>query len=286
MHHRILRQAVVALGLTLLVVGCSKSSPTSPGGGSNGGNGNGATVTSLAITGALAVAEGATSQLTATATMSNGTTQDVSSQATWTSSNTDVATVSGTGLLTALMAGTTDINAVYSGRSARVTVTVSAARFRLTVRANSVTALGTCDGVTQGLTKGEFAVRVRVVTAAGGSVTITNTGSYPGNPNNLLVYSLGKNQSRSLSGVTSFTLNGAAGQFARVQFNATEWDSQVVLIPPSTRWIHDSSMDDRSTQRTHSYGNGSFGGLGPQTLTIGNSSCGIRLNYTVTATRQ
>jgi len=285
MQHRILKQAVVVLGLALLIAGCDKSSPTNPNGGGNFGS-NGATVTSLAITGTLQVGEGETSQLTATATLSNGSSQDVSSQATWQSSNTSVATISGTGLLTALKAGTTDITAVYSGRTARVTVTVTTASYNVRVTTQSVTVLGTCDDFTQGSSQGEFAVRVRATIAGGGSNTLSETSSYPGNPSNPQGYKLAKGASQNISGARNYVLSGMSGQYVRVQFNATEWDTQIVIFPPSTRYVHDSSMDDRSTSRTHSYGNGTFGSLGPQTLTIGDSSCGIRLNYTVTASRR
>ena len=72
----------------------------------------------------------------------------------------------------------------------------------------------------------------------------------------------------------------------RVEFRATEWDEQIVLIPPSTRWIPDNDMNNRLGTRTHSYGNGTFGNLGPNTITIGSGGCQIRLNYDVTATRQ
>lgn len=286
MHHRILKQAVVVLGLALLVVGCDKSSPTNPNGGNGNVGSNGTTVTALAITGTFQVAEGDTSQLTATATLSNGSTQDVSSQATWQSSETSVATISGTGLLTALKAGTTDITAVYSGRTARVTVTVTTASYRVRVASQSVTVLGTCDDFTQGLGHGEFTVRVRATLANGNYYTLFQTSSYPGSPSNPHSLSIAKGASRSISGSRVLTLSGASGQFVRVEFRATEWDTQVVVFPPSTRNVHDGSMDDRSTVRTHSYRNGGFGFLGAQTLTIGNSSCGIRLNYTITAERQ
>lgn len=54
---------------------------------------------------------GETDQLHATATYDDGSTYDVTTTATWTSSNTAVATVSSSGLLTAYEAGTTTITA-------------------------------------------------------------------------------------------------------------------------------------------------------------------------------
>lgn len=88
------------IGLAASSFACSKSA-TSP-----------TTVGSVAVTG-TAPALGATAQFTAMATMSDGTTQDVTSQATWTSSNAGDATVSSTGLVTGVAAGSVAIQATY-----------------------------------------------------------------------------------------------------------------------------------------------------------------------------
>ena len=58
---------------------------------------------------------GSTRQFTATATYSNGSTMDISSQVTWTSSNTNIAAISSTGLVTGIADGTTNIIAAISG---------------------------------------------------------------------------------------------------------------------------------------------------------------------------
>jgi Big-like domain-containing protein len=72
------------------------------------------TVTAVAISGAASLTiAGQANQLTATATLSDGTTQDVTRSAAWHSSNVAVATISTTGLVTAMAAGTTTI----TGRS-------------------------------------------------------------------------------------------------------------------------------------------------------------------------
>ena len=76
----------------------------------------GATVSSVAVTGTNSFTEkGATAQLTATATLSNGTTENRTSTATWASDNTAVATVSSGGLVTALATGDATISATVSG---------------------------------------------------------------------------------------------------------------------------------------------------------------------------
>ena len=101
MHRTIL---AILCGTALFAIGCSSS--TSP-----------TTVSSLAVTGAAPVV-GATAQFTATATMADGTTQDVTTQAAWTSSNATVATVSSTGLVTGVAAGSASVAAVYQSVSA------------------------------------------------------------------------------------------------------------------------------------------------------------------------
>src|SRR5437016_6068864 len=55
--------------------------------------------------------------LTAAASMSDGTRQDITTQATWGSTNAAVATVTATGELTVLAAGETDIGAKYKDLS-------------------------------------------------------------------------------------------------------------------------------------------------------------------------
>ena len=69
----------------------------------------------------------ATQQLTATLNMSDETTQDVTSTATWTSSDEAVATVSTGGLVTAVAEGSATITAAASGQSGTCAVTVPAA---------------------------------------------------------------------------------------------------------------------------------------------------------------
>lgn len=84
-------------------------------------------VTSLAITpGNSTVRVGQTQQMTATATNSDGTTKDVSNTATWQSSNAGVASVSSTGLVTGLTAGSTTLTATLGTNSATTSLSVTA----------------------------------------------------------------------------------------------------------------------------------------------------------------
>jgi hypothetical protein len=67
---------------------------------------------------------GATQQLTVTAAFTNGTTQNVSASSAWISSVPTVATVSTTGLVTGITAGSTTITASFGGQSILLTVNV------------------------------------------------------------------------------------------------------------------------------------------------------------------
>jgi subtilisin family serine protease len=92
--------------LALLASGC--------GGGSGGGEPR--TLTSIALGPAvITVARGATLQLSAIGSYSDGSGADLSASATWTSSDATVATVSSTGLLTGIGNGATRIQAASGG---------------------------------------------------------------------------------------------------------------------------------------------------------------------------
>jgi len=67
---------------------------------------------------------GATGQFTAKATLTNGSVEDRTSTATWASDNTNVASVSSAGLVTARGDGSTSISATVSGQSGSAALTV------------------------------------------------------------------------------------------------------------------------------------------------------------------
>jgi hypothetical protein len=86
------------------------------------------TLVSIAMTPANpTILVGATQQFTATGTYSNGSTQNLTSQVTWTSSKTAAATINTNGLATAVSVGATIISAALSGVTATNTLTVQAA---------------------------------------------------------------------------------------------------------------------------------------------------------------
>jgi hypothetical protein len=84
-------------------------------------------VTSLQLSGSAgSLLPGATAQLTATASLSNGSTQEVTGQAAWQSTNAAVATVSSGGLVTAVAAGSAEIRASYQTVTGSVPLEVKA----------------------------------------------------------------------------------------------------------------------------------------------------------------
>jgi hypothetical protein len=129
--------AVISLGLTLTLCGCGSKSPTTPTTTPTPAPGAPVTVASIALAGLSSVVGiGQAVKLTANARMSDGTTQDVSLQATWSSSNPSVATVSSSGLVTPQGVGSSDITATYQGQTTRVTFSVSPQAF--TPQASSI----------------------------------------------------------------------------------------------------------------------------------------------------
>lgn len=110
-----MRSRLLLLTLVGPLVACS-GSPATPS--------TATTTTAVTVKGTAALAtSNPTSQLTATATLSTGATQDVTASAVWQSSATSVATVSTAGLVTGLGTGTTTITATYQGKSGTLVVT-------------------------------------------------------------------------------------------------------------------------------------------------------------------
>ncbi len=76
------------------------------------------------------VPAGLTVTLAATGTFSDGTTQDLTAQAAWTSSASAIATVAATGVVTGVAVGSATITATFSGVSGSTPVTVDASVLR------------------------------------------------------------------------------------------------------------------------------------------------------------
>jgi hypothetical protein len=83
-------------------------------------------VAQLVVSGAVSIVVGQTSQLTATASPSDGTTQNVTNSANWESANPSIVTVSSLGVASAVAVGTTTVTATHQGKSGVFTLTISA----------------------------------------------------------------------------------------------------------------------------------------------------------------
>jgi uncharacterized protein YjdB len=110
-------QVVLALLFLGLLPACSSknSAVTTP------------TLTSIQVTlTTSSVAAGLPDQLTATGEYSDGTSKDLTASVAWTSSDTNVATVSTAGAVTTLVQGSAKITGTLSGESGSITLTVNA----------------------------------------------------------------------------------------------------------------------------------------------------------------
>jgi hypothetical protein len=136
------------------------------------------TVVSLSVTGNTSIQAGQTSQLQATATMSDGTTQTVTNSSAWVSGTTGVATVSATGLVTGVSEGQALITATYQGQSASVTMQVSAAP-PVEPIPTGLTITGTVCGVVDGSSQLQAIVQMSDGTTQNRTATATWT---TGNP--------------------------------------------------------------------------------------------------------
>ena len=130
--------AALALGLAAIVSACEKSPamPTPPPQGRSGPP----TASRLEITGPRAIVPGVPTQFTATVHMSDRSSRDVTTSATW-RSPWDAFVISAPGLVTARWNGSVAISAAYEGlTSTREVIAVPEGTFRLTGTVTDVTA--------------------------------------------------------------------------------------------------------------------------------------------------
>lgn len=128
-----MRAWTVAIPIALTLVACSGGKSSPPPTNPTPPPPVTPTVTSVTVSGsgctggACSGQVGGSVQLAASAQLSDNTTQTVTSQAQWSSTNTTVATVSASGLVTFRGAGVADITAVYQGKLGGLTMNLAPA---------------------------------------------------------------------------------------------------------------------------------------------------------------
>jgi hypothetical protein len=115
---------LAAAGSLVIVTACGKDSPSAPSTPPPPATPPTPTISSLTVTGLDAVRTGFFSDYTATAAMSDGSTQAVTSSVTWSSSDPNVATVTAAGRLSGQTHGSVSLNASYQGRTAAKAVSI------------------------------------------------------------------------------------------------------------------------------------------------------------------
>src|SRR5262245_37986091 len=115
------RQYVALLAIAgglVVVTACGKDSPSSPSTPPAPATPPTPTVSSLTVTGLDAVRTGFFSDYTATAAMSDGSSQTVTSSVTWSTADPAVATITPAGRLSGQTHGSTTLTATYQSRTA------------------------------------------------------------------------------------------------------------------------------------------------------------------------
>jgi trimeric autotransporter adhesin len=261
-----------------------------------------ATVSSISVTPTgRTIAPSTQLSFTATGTFSDSSTQVITTDATWTSSDTAVATVGPEGVATAVAAGTTNIAAAFGGASGSSLLTVSSVTLRSIAVAPptavlapastlSYTATGTfSDGstanVTDAVTWSSSATNVASISSFGqvtgqsaGTATITaQQGSVSGTA--ALVV-----ESSALSSVTVTPATATVAEQTATQFNAigTFADGSTQNLTSSVSWT--SSPASVATVSNASPTKGLATGVSPGNATINALFAGLSGPATLTVT--
>jgi len=265
-----------------------------------------ATVSSVAVAG-TAPNVGLTAQFTATATMSNGTTQNVTSQATWQSSNTSLATVNAAGIVTGVAPGDVDISATFQSVAGRQRITVVVRTFTLTGLVTDATSGGILPNINIQITSGPRTGASTKTDATGnytlggleaGAITVTASAVSYDNQDKVMtliadtkvdwVLVRARGCTYTLS-VTSQTIPAAGGSFS---FTATSGDACSWSASTATPWITLGATSGNSpgtitwtaaantviTPRTGSIRVSWTGGFADLTITQSGAACSFTLN--------
>ena len=245
------------------------------------------------------ITKGATRQLTATGAYSDGTSRDLSTSATWSSSNPAVASVSSSGLVTGVAAGTATVTATSGGTNASTVVTITAATLSsMTVspaNANVVkggtkafTATGTFSDGTTGpvaVTWSSSAPAVATINASGlatalaaGTTTITATAGSMSASATLVV----SGATLVAIGITPVNPSVVAGQSILLSATGIYSDGSTANLPNSPTWASGSTAT--ATVNSAGYVTGVAAGSTTITATSGGVTSTTPLTVTAPVT--
>ena len=169
------------------------------------------------------IRRGDTSQLTTTASLSDGTNQNVTSTVSYSSANTSIATVSSGGLVTGKAVGTTTVTATYSGKSKQVTVNV---------RAPDVTSISVSPNPVN-IRRGDTRqLAVTALLSDGTSETVTGEASYSSGSTTVATVSTGGLVTGKAIGTTIVTAT-YSGKSKQVTVNVKYPDVMSINVSPS-----------------------------------------------------
>jgi uncharacterized protein YjdB len=201
------------------------------------------------------VTQGGSVQFSATASYSDGSTNDATAQAAWASSNLAVATVTSSGLASGIAAGTATISASFGGKGSSTVLTVASAP-----QAPTITAQPASGTVTAGQTA-TFSV------VASGTAPLTYQWRRNGT-------NVGSNASSYTTPATTSADNGAVFNVlvSNAAGSATSADATLTVSPPSgtvrIAYLH------------HSTGNAVWSGGVPQFFAAYNAAHGTQYQIT------
>ncbi|MEI6287572.1 MAG: Ig-like domain-containing protein [Bacillota bacterium] len=181
-------------------------------------------VTSIAVTPvAASVYAGKTQQYTATVTYKSGATIDVTSSATWSSSNTSTATIASGGLASGIAAGSAAITATLGG--------VLSATVNLTVQANSVTSVAITPvdaSINVGATQ-QFSATANY--ADGTSANVTSSATWNSSNTAVATVTSGGGLATGVTGGPASITATYGGQTATATLNVTDYVTSIAVTP-------------------------------------------------------
>jgi WD40 repeat protein len=203
-----------------------------------GGPAPGPTLTSIAVTPASpSIVVGATQAFAATGTYSDNSTQNLTTQVAWTSSNTSVATISASGLATGVGAGSSTISASLSGVTGSTTLSVQSSAFAITTPSPLASGtVGTAYSATLAASGGTapYTWSITAGSLPAGLTLQAITGVIDGMPTTAGTYNFTVQVSDSLAATSSknFSIT-VVGSSASCSSNCTIWPSTATPINAS-----------------------------------------------------